>query len=233
MSQTKKLVFGYWGVGASATPIRMLFHYLKIDYENKTILPHEWGALKKQYLSDPSTPFPNMPHLYDPEEDFLLTETLAIPYYICSKYNRLDLFGETPVEQGRVRQLEAVINDLMPHYFAPIFGPEPKAKFEQNVQPGAGPVALVGQISKAIGEKQFITGKLTYADLKAAHLLYAYRAILKNFGVEDPISQHENLIGYIKGVRGLEEFRDFNDGENDLPLLAEQQLPGFQEFKLW
>ena len=228
-----KLILGYWGVGGAATSIRMLLHYLKVEYENLFYESmEEWVAKKSEYYQNPNTNLPNLPHLID--GDYFLTENAAIPFYICAKFNRLDLFGETPQEQGRIRQMESCIRDLYQHLAGPIWGPADKAKetIEANLAEGKPANLLLNEIFKVIGDKQFITGKFSYADLKVAHMLSYYREIALNFGVKCPICCNENVMNYLRGIRAMEEFKDFNGGENDPPLLHEMIIKGYKQYPL-
>ena len=224
----QKLTLGYWSVGGACTPIRMLLHYLKVDYNNVTFSSYpEWIGKKTEYYQNPNTNLPNLPHLID--GDYFLTEAAAIPYYICSKYNRLDLFGETPQEQGRVRQMEACIMDLYKYIGMAMWGPRDKAKdtINGNLEEGKPAALLLNEIFKVIGDKQFITGKFSFADLKVAHFLTYYREIALNFDAKDPIGGNENVFRYMKGIRAMEEFKDFNGGERDPPLINDMMLKGF------
>ena len=228
-----KLILGYWEIGGVAAPIRMLLHYLKVDYENVFYSPtNDWYAKKKEFYQDPNRVLPNLPHLID--GDYFLTEAFAIPYYICSKYNRLDLFGETPQEQGRVRQIESVIQDINFYFTDPILGPSEKAKaaLEENLKEGKPVTLLLQELFKIIGDKQFITGKFSYADLKTANFLIMFRDIALNHDLKCPICGNDNVIKYIKGIRGMEEFKDYIGSEIDLPPLAERTVPGYKPVPL-
>ena len=190
----------------------------------------EWIAKKKEYFKNPKTALPNLPYLID--GDFFLTENVAIPYYICAKYNRLDLFGETPQEKGRILQMESSINDLYQHLAAPMWGPKDKVKetIEANLAEGKPANLLLNEIFKVIGDKQFITGKFSYADLKIALMLSYYREVALNFGIKCPICCNQNVMNYLKGIRAMEEFNDFNGGENDLPLMNDLIIKGYKQF---
>ena len=228
-----KLILGYWHVGGFATSIRMLLHYLKVDYKNVTFASFpEWSAKKSEYYKTPNTALPNLPHLID--GDYFLTENAAIAFYICAKFNRLDLFGETPQEQGRVRQIESCINDLSKHLDTPMHGPtdEVKKVIEASLEEGKPGRLLLEEIFKVIGDKQFVTGKFSYADLKLLNILSYYREASLNFGVKCPICCNENIMNYLRGIRAMEEFKDFNGGENDLPLIGEQLIKGYKQFPL-
>ena len=107
------LTFGYWNCKARAHPIRQLLVITGTDHEDVTwaTLP-EWLAKKAELFTegDRNTPLANNPYLIDGET--IITESSAIPFYICHKANRTDLLGKTILDQTRVRQLQGIGNDL-------------------------------------------------------------------------------------------------------------------------
>ena len=76
--------FGYWPFRGIAQVSRYLMEYLNIDYNDKKYTDQEeWFKKDKQGLG---LDFPNLPYLIDNEDNVKLTESQAIPRYICSKW---------------------------------------------------------------------------------------------------------------------------------------------------
>jgi len=100
-------ILGYWNCQGKAQPIRYLLEYTGMKYENKIHNDHElWFKTEKAaYKGD----FPNLPYLIDGEKH--LTESSAIPIYICFKAKRSDLLGRSEDEIVQTEVIKGIRND--------------------------------------------------------------------------------------------------------------------------
>ena len=95
---------GYWKIRGLGAPIRMLLHFLKVDFEDRTYQVGDAPDFDKTaWLQDKfrlGMDFPNLPYLIDGETK--ITETAAILQYIAMKW-RPSLLGSCPAELARVQ----------------------------------------------------------------------------------------------------------------------------------
>ena len=97
------LKLAYWKMRGIAEPIRVLLHYLDIDYiEQMYELGDAPDFSRDKWLSEKfnlGLEYPNLPYLFD--GDCKLTESNAILRYICGKY-KPELLGESLKEKAAV-----------------------------------------------------------------------------------------------------------------------------------
>ena len=106
---------GYWNCKALGHPIRQLLILLGEDFEEVT-----WGTFEdwhkardSVFKGEENNSLTQCPYIVD--GDLVVTESTAIPFYLCNKANRQDLLGKTLVDQTRVRQLQAIAHDIYLH----------------------------------------------------------------------------------------------------------------------
>ena len=108
-----QLILGYWKIRGLAETIRILLHYLNIDYKEDL---YEFGPAPDYNLDNwynvkfkMGFDYPSVPYLID--GDFKMTESSAILRYICGKY-KPELLGETLKEKAFVDMSAGVLWDL-------------------------------------------------------------------------------------------------------------------------
>ena len=207
------LKLGYWRSRGVTHPIRQLLHITGQEFEDITwgSLP-EWEAIKSGlFKGGENSPFANCPFLID--GDFVLTESGAIPYYICHKTGRADLLGKELKDQARVRQIEGVAKDIWSGVVPLIFanGEGAADQVKEAVKEGSKTHGLIKKLSDFLGEKEFFVGYLTYADLLATHIILLVRQCTLNLGAGDSFLAHNNgnLLALAKRVHSLEELATF------------------------
>ena len=224
----------YWNSKGWGEPIRQLLHYLKIDYEDITWSDDEgWYARKAEFFTDlEKKPFPNSPFLVD--GDFILTESSVIPYYICKKFERMDLYGKTFHDEIRVRQVNAVLNELHAHTIMLIFGTADSTKWLTVSMKEGGKISnVLERLSRFLAQKDFVVGYLTMADFKLAYQLKYIRNAALSIGLEDPIvGKYDNLVALVKRVAGLPELEGYAGSAKDHPYTTAHKALWYKEFPL-
>ena len=223
------LQLGYFNSRGYAHPIRQLLFITNQPFENITFKTlQEWQTQKAEILGkDPKTPFVNLPYLVD--EDFFLTESSAIPDYICHKVNRGELLGKGLKDQARVREVLGLAKDLLDSIVNLLFGEGRAEKIKESAGEGGKCRILYKKISAYLAEKEFLLGYFTYADLVVSHYVRYARNYCLSFDAEDPCRRLGNLIEFCKRVDGLPELEGF---PYDLPYVPEGMIPWFKEFAL-
>jgi len=113
VEHTKKPVLGYWKIRGLAAPIRYIFEYLKVPFEDKFYEQGDapdfdvscWTSEKYALGLD----FPNLPYLID--GDLKITESQAILRYVVNKYGP-HLNGKNVEDQARVDMVYSVLTDI-------------------------------------------------------------------------------------------------------------------------
>ena len=224
------LKLGYWKARGFTHPIRQLLHITKLNFENITWDTREELQAQKEavfFNGDKVHPFPNCPFLID--GDFVLTESSAIPLYICHKANRPDLLGKNLVDQSRVRQIEGVAFDLLQTIGKHVFDPEKEKKIQEAAKEGGPCRQQAGKLSEFLAEKDFLVGYLTYADLLVVHYLLVTRNFCLSLGIEDPYKEFGNLDGLCRRIGALPELEGF---AYNYPYVLDWVYPWFKDHPL-
>ena len=225
------LKLGYWRAGGLAEPIRMLLHVLGQEYENvEFILPEDWLPVKQKRTEDGDL-FMNLPYLED--GDLLITESGAITYYLCQKFNK-DLYGKNTLDTTRVHQINGVLNDLDLAVLDLAFKEGPKEAIGKSIAEGGKGHEMINKLSAYIGdgEKEFLLGYLTFVDLKLANFIFLCRNIILSFGLEDPFAKHPNLLKFTKRIYEHDILKGYIGSKNYYPGLDIEVTPWFKEHPL-
>ncbi|GAU88189.1 hypothetical protein RvY_00933 [Ramazzottius varieornatus] len=91
----------YFNFRGLAEPIRFLFAYAKVDYEDNRITHEEWPAIKK------TTPFRTLPILE--VDGQAIGESNAIGRLLAKRFN---LYGKDDIEQAKVDALVDFLEDV-------------------------------------------------------------------------------------------------------------------------
>ncbi|KAM7539441.1 hypothetical protein Aperf_G00000056779 [Anoplocephala perfoliata] len=180
---------GYWSFRGLTEPIRLLLHYLGVEYKETfyhlglRFSPEEWLREKFNLGLD----FPNLPYYID--GDFKLTQSAAIIEYIADQHDMLPA----------CKKSRAVlhINLLVPFLFS----------FSSHL------VDAHRQYENYLGEKQWLTGeKINYPDFNLWDILDQLRnfepTCLKNFPkLTAYLTRFENLP-QLKKYLASREFKD-------------------------
>ena len=195
---------GYWDVKGRLEPIRWLVGYLGLpvkwtEHEFKTY--QNWFASKGTIGLD----FPNLPYLKD--GDFNATESEAIPLYLINKSGKVDLLGNNFKEASQIRQIEGVLSDIKNDMYKSMYigtdAASIKVSFGKSVEPGSLMATKIGQLSKFLGDKEYLLGHLTYADFIVAYWLELISVISLSLEVDSPFKPFENLCKLSHRVKAL------------------------------
>lgn len=107
MNLHSRPVLGYWNCRGLGAQIRYLLYFCQVDFEDKQYARgpapdfdnSQWANDKFNLGMD----FPNLPYLFD--EDYKITESMAIMKYIAAKW-KPELLGANPLQQGHTEMLQ-------------------------------------------------------------------------------------------------------------------------------
>jgi len=164
-----KPVMAYWKIRGLAHPIRFLFQYLDIDFEDKyyDFTPENtkgyWYADREKL----NLPLPNVPYLLDGPHK--ITESRAILKHLC-RTRKPELLGTTPEIQARIDMVDNFIYDVLYTMFIPLvyhYTEELHEKYKELL-----PVKL-GYLQDFLGDNKWIAGSnITYVDFFAYEVVY-------------------------------------------------------------
>ena len=223
------LKLGYFPSRGYAHPIRQLLYITNQEFENVFFPNFQGWVAKKQEIitSDQETPFVNFPYLID--GDFFLTETAAIPYYLAKKAGKEELLGKGLKDESRVREVMGVAQELMVAIVNWIFSDQRIPQLKKLAADGGKVRELYQRLSGYLGEKEFLVGYFTYADLVVSHYVrYGRNYCLSSEG-EDPLRGLDNLFEHVKRVEALPQLQGF---PHLLPYVPPGVMTWFKEFPL-
>jgi glutathione S-transferase len=206
-----------WKIKGYSEFPRILLNYLGLQYVERNPESYkEWFEEEKINLQ---TPFPNLPYLKD--EDFIVTESNAISYYLVCKSGRKDLFGITLQEQTLVMSTTEVLAEMLQAIFKFINHPDCKTEYTNVFSENGLIGAKIQQISKLLGDKEWILGYITLADLKIFSALDWIIVIAFSSGAPCPVWKHENIVGLMNRVAGLPGIKEFLETRKNVLYMPE------------
>jgi len=154
-----KIIIGYWNIKGRGEILRHLCEFLSIPYENKLYIdPAQWFKKDKPALK---SDFPNLPYILD--GDKVITESEACAMYLIHKSNRLDLLGSNMDEMIHITQLRGVLTDLHNNLNKVAFNKEGDfTELAKGIEKTCVPKLFL--LSKHLGDREWLIGKITYPD---------------------------------------------------------------------
>ena len=219
---------GYWNSRGFAHPIRQLLYFTKLDFENVTWGTSEAWHAKKAEIFGNTTQLANCPFLKD--GDYIVTESTAIPFYVAHRANRADLIGKDVKDQARVREIQGAASDLFQSIVKHIWADNIKEIAGKAAQKGGATYKVAERLSRFLGEKEFLLGYFTYADLLLVHYIQFTRNACLSLEAADPYTDFGNLLALVKRVEGLPELEGFP--YNNLPYVPPDKLTWFKTHNL-
>ena len=208
-----KPVLGYWAIRGLGHPIRMMFAYCGVDFEDVlydvTGEPGNWDRSAWTDVKETlGLEYPNLPYLIDGETK--LTETVAIMKYVARKY-KPSLLGNNAAQFARLEMLQEHCGKLkgqstMPAYMRPDGkeGDELKDHIAELCTP------LLEKIMEVKGDSKFLIGdELTWLDFFLAENLDYLDTILdQRFAALIPASSE-----YLNEFKQIEEIKKYYESE--------------------
>ena len=192
---------GYWNIKGLAEPIRILLAYFKLGYKDVTFASVEEAHAS---FAKHNFAFPNLPYLVD--GDVHVTESKAIPIYLAQKAKRDDFFGKKGIDEVHQAEIIGVLSDLGAIH-GPTFFSDKAAEFYKSKE--AVFEKKFGQLSKVLGEKEFLLGYITYADFILSTNLHLYIQITKALNLESVLAKYPNLLKHYEHISNLPGVKEY------------------------
>lgn len=199
-AQRAPVKFSYWKFKGIAEPIRWLLGYMKAEFEEWNPSSNdEWFKEKKiEYKGH----FPNLPNIEN--GDYILSQSSAIPIYLCNYFGKPQLLGKTYLDEARVKEIECVIIDIREAYYKAIWSDSPEEKIRSLLKAENPNIKRLEYLSKCLDNRDYFLGYLTWADLQFAYLCEFLDCLTVSFGENCPSCVHKNLSELAGRVRELD-----------------------------
>jgi len=208
------LTLGYWKIRGLAESIRLLLHYLEIEYKEvlyefgpaPDFSGESWFKVKYTLGFD----YPNIPYLID--GDFKMTESNAILRYICEKY-KPELLGENIKEKAFVNMAVGVLSDLN---FA-----KSQLAYQGKNCPGNERFKTtmknkLNDLNILLGKQKFLAGeKITYPDFVLGEIFESINDLL-----EPVFEEYKNLKKHFDSLCELTAIKKYRAERENLPYNA-------------
>eukprot|EP00475_Leptophrys_vorax_P036699 TRINITY_DN6245_c0_g1_i1.p1 TRINITY_DN6245_c0_g1~~TRINITY_DN6245_c0_g1_i1.p1 ORF type:complete len:233 (+),score=62.13 TRINITY_DN6245_c0_g1_i1:6-704(+) len=168
-----KVKLGYWAIRGLAQPIRLLLHYVGVEFNDVRYVQGdgpefsraEWTSEKFNLGLD----FPNLPYLIDDESGIKVTQSNAVLTYVARKW-RPELLGTSLEVSSHVDMMLAESYDFRNKLVGIFYDPKMNEKKAAFVKDTLAP--LVGKLSAYFGDKEWFCGdELTVVDFVLYELL--------------------------------------------------------------
>ena len=209
----------YWNATGAAQAIRILLHYLKVDFEEINPTKETWPALKQSFVDGGFT-FANLPMI--DEGDFKLSQSKAVLFYLAQTRGDGSTVGKTPRDQAIVRQLVGVVDDLLGVLRRGTFTEDYKTKL-QEVAADQKLIRIVEGFEKRLSDgREFLLGYFTIADIAISGVYNAVNHVYKSAEVKNPLAKqllYDHAVR-VANLSGIKEYYASDEYQNKpmLPL---------------
>ena len=205
--------------------MRMLDAYLNLGIKEVNYYSlGEWSHKKSNFGAH----FPNLPYLVD--GDFVITETEAINQYLAQKAGRLDLMGNDAKETAQYYQVNSVIKDIMDDVMLLMFTKNDNRQEYAELSKKDGRLAMKANgMSKFLGEKEFLLGRLTILDFNLTQRIRFLEAVAFACEGESLFATHNNVRLLVKRVESLPGIKELIEKRKYVPYTAPK---GYYAFTL-
>ncbi|KAM7538954.1 hypothetical protein Aperf_G00000052731 [Anoplocephala perfoliata] len=189
-------LIAYWNIRGLAEPIRLLLHYLGVEYDEKVYnFGPPPGNSREEWLSEKfklGLDFPNLPYYID--GDYKLTQSSAIMEYIADTHNMVPTCKK---HRAVLLMLHNDIKDFRPTAAKFIYRPHTDDEKKEFLR---GLPDKLQQYENYLGDKEWLTGdKINYPDFSLCEILIQVERhiepnCLKNFPkLKAYLTRFENL----------------------------------------
>ena len=208
--ETEKVTLGYWGFRGRAGLDRAMLAFCKVPFTSKIYTnPVDWFGKDKQEIG---FDFPNLPYLIDGENK--ITEAKAIAKYIALKVGRRDLVGiDDDKKFIEIDIMYDVIDDLFNDILKLIvtkgdFQAEKEALFTTGKAKNR-----LDLLSKKLGEKEWLTGAATIADI----FLFEMLDLINDIEAAR-VEKYKNLADFRTRFLAIPEIKAHRESEDFKPI---------------
>jgi len=208
--QTEKLTLGYWNLRGRAGLDRTMLAFCKVPFTNKVYTnPVDWFGKDKQEIG---FDFPNLPYLIDGEDK--ITEAKVIVKYIALKAGRKDLLGGDDNKKFiEIEMAYGVVDDIQTEIVKLVttkgdFQAEKEALFEKGSVKNK-----LEFLSKKLGEKEWLTGAASIADI------FMFEILDLIYDIEPArVEKYKNLNDFRTRFLALPQIKAFRESEEFVKL---------------
>ena len=219
--------FGYWPIKGISEPLRWIFLHLGLDVTEWNPQSEEEWAEKAKTLG----PFASLPYLKD--GDLIITETTmfpsAIPNYLIEKSGNAWLLGKDNATRAQVRQLDSLLANIRLQLINLIGQAQGTVDHKEVLGTIFAKDGKIYQqlvtISALLGEKDYLFGELTLADLMLVFTARFTGAACYSLLGYSPYADFENIVRLMFRVSELPGIKARLDGAQAAPYLPASQVP--------
>ncbi|CAD5220212.1 unnamed protein product [Bursaphelenchus okinawaensis] len=197
----------YFDARNIAEPIRQVFTYAKVEFDDVRVTQEEWPELKERM------PYGKVPVLEVDGKQ--LTESSAILWYVAEKYK---LTGRNEWEKAKVGELNDILKDfrseLAPWFYAKagIRDPETEAERYESV---AKPVTkkFLERFSQVLRTHQggfYVGNKETFVDFAIADYIFTLNKM-----APDLLAERQDLLQHVERIHNLPQLKKYIESRKD------------------
>lgn len=188
--------------------MRYLLNYLKNELGTYTEWnPKDnkcWGKKKAELMS--LNPCATIPYLKT--GNTVISRPGAMCMAICMKANRNDLLGRNMREAVLVRAIQSASDDVRNFVSMAVHMNKNQLKeqyksWEKRIN------SIVTNLTATLGNKEFLTGKLTVADFDVVQVVELYEWFSNEVGLDNPFVKSPQLTQLVKTVKKLPGVYEF------------------------
>jgi glutathione S-transferase len=188
-----ELEYCYWPFKFRAEYNRWILAYLKLDFKDTYPKDYDdWGKMQSKFSSE--NPLINLPYLYDPVSEKVVSESVAISFALALRYGGKELLGRDGAEILMQRSLQESVKVIREFAFK-CFNhtlDELKEQYENTVASRVIPKLKYMDHCKRKDYK-FMLGEVSLVDFEIAHIIMLLDYVAEQTGMRNPFVECDNL----------------------------------------